>query len=76
MHSPAFQYFQLRLNKSPVTLGAHWSMRTEEIFVFRLAINRMDLVFDFPYSEFLAFIHAIKNQGEIINPDIFENIPF
>jgi hypothetical protein len=76
MHSQEFQYFRLRLDKSPVILGVHWSRRTKEMFVFGLAINHVNLVFNFPYSEFMAFIHAMKNQGEIINPDIFENIPF
>ncbi|MEH1882475.1 hypothetical protein [Nostoc sp.] len=74
MHSQEFQYFRVRLDKSPVAPSIPWSRRTEEMFVLRLAINRAELVFDFPYSEFIAFIHATKNQGEIINPDIFNDI--
>jgi hypothetical protein len=76
MHSQEFQYFRVRLDKSPVSLSILWSRRTEEMFVLRLAICRANLVLDFPHSEFMAFIHAIKNQGGIINPDIFENIAF
>lgn len=76
MHSPRFQYFQLRLNMLPVSVCIHWSMWSEESVLFRLTINTVQLVFDFPCSEPLVFIHAIKNQGETINPDTFYDIYF
>ena len=65
MHSPRFQYYQIRLNILPVTVCVHWSMWTEEHLIFRLTINTVQLVFDFPCSEPLVFIHCIKNQGKI-----------
>ena len=74
MHSPRFQYFQLRLIILPVTVCVHWSMWTKEQVVFKLTINIVRMVFDFPCSEPLVFIHVIKNQGRIINPDIFNDI--
>lgn len=76
MHHPGFKYCELRLDRSPVVVSSRWSQWSHELLVIRLSVNKPKLFLNYPHSVFQAFIDAMKNQGEIINPDIIDDIPF
>ncbi len=74
MHSPYFQYFKFRFHRAPVSISIHSSKWTDELLVIRFVLNRPRLLVNTPYPAVQAFIKAQKEQGEIIDERVLDDI--
>ncbi|MBL1199122.1 hypothetical protein VF14_11535 [Nostoc linckia z18] len=75
-HSPRFSEFEISLDPAPITLSIVHLVDDSDLLTIQLSLNKPKLWIYYPWSVFVQFLNSKKDAGEIIDPSIFNNIPF
>ncbi|MBW4568055.1 MAG: hypothetical protein KME31_08530 [Tolypothrix carrinoi HA7290-LM1] len=74
--SPHFQECELGFDHSPIEVDVCWSKYSYEFLLIQITFNRPKLSLSIPWYIYQDFIKARRKEGEIIEEQLIDNIPF
>lgn len=74
--SPHFQECQLYFDRPPIEIEVCWSKYSYEFLLIQITFNRPKLALNIPWDICLTFIEDRRKQGEIIDEQSIDDIPF
>ncbi|GAX43435.1 hypothetical protein NIES4075_44480 [Tolypothrix sp. NIES-4075] len=76
INSPYFRDCELSFDHPPIEVDVHWSKYGYEFLLIQISFLRPKLSLSIPWSTCLDFIEARAKEGEFIEEQLIDGIPF